>query len=99
MKKRNLNPIKEEHTMPEKKNAAPEATESKDTIIRIPACVTETANRTMGSILPEVVTKRLPETVNKTKLKVAVPVAGVLSYLGYRLFRKVFKKSEAPKAQ
>lgn len=81
-------------------NTPAQTTESKDTIIRIPACVTETANRTMGSILPEVVTKRLPEAVNETKLKVAVPVVGVASYLGYRLFRKFFgKKLEAPKAQ
>lgn len=82
------------------KNNTPATTETKETVIRIPAWATRAANKTVGELMPEVVTKRLPEQVNEATMKVAVPAMGVLGYLGYRLFRKFFgKKPEAPKAQ
>lgn len=86
--------------MSEKKNTTPETTETKETVIRIPACVTRFVNKTPADLLPESVAGHLPEQVAEAKMKVVIPVAGVLSYLGYRLFRKFFsKKPEAPKAQ
>lgn len=83
--------------MPE--NTPETVTETKDTVIRIPACVTNFANKSAVDLLPEAIAGRLPAPVAEAKMKVVIPVAGVVSYLGYRLFRKFFGKKPEAKAQ